>query len=148
MQTFPNSSIMISPENLSLGRLRDALVRADVKSVDIDENGCLKVTVHDQTIVVAVIGRHQVRFLRPSTASSRHHANEGALLSAANSLNSDLAFMTGAYVSEESTLIFTHALSVSGGVSEWNVAMALLEFEIEAAILDQLVEKALGEAGR
>ncbi|WP_062196780.1 YbjN domain-containing protein [Caldimonas taiwanensis] len=135
---------MISPDNLSIEQLRDALVQADVKSADIDENGCLKVRVHDQTFVVAVIGPHQVRFFRPSAVAPRHIGNEAALLSAANSLNSDLAFIGGAYVSEEGDLIFTRALTVSGGVSEWNVATALLEFALEAAIFDQLVEKALG----
>lgn len=138
---------MISPDNLSIEQLRDALVQADVTSVVIDENGCLKVRMHDQTFVVAVIGPHQVRFLRPSAASPRSGLNGLAALSVANSLNSDLAFAAGAYVSEDGELVFTYALTVSGGVSEWNVVRALLEFALETAIFDQLAEKAFGEAG-
>lgn len=135
---------MISPDNLSIEQLQDAFAQADVNSVDI-ENGLLKVRMHDQAFTVAVIGPHQVRFFRPSAVSPRPDADAFALLSAANSLNSDLALVAGAYVSEDGEdLIYTQALSVSGGVSEWNVATALLEFAVETALFDQIVEKAIG----
>lgn len=136
--------VLITPENLSTERLRKAFVEADVTSAQIDENGCLQLRFHDQTFIVAVIGPHQVRFLRPSAVTPSEQ-DESILLKIANDLTSDLAFAAAAYVSEGGNLVFSHAITVSGGVSELNVVMALHEFAVETAIFDQLVEKASGQ---
>lgn len=132
---------MISPENLSVAHLKQAFLDGSAANTRVDENGCLQVMINEKTFLVAVIGPHQVRFFIPSSVVVPSGQGQSKLFRIANELNSDLSFVAGAYVSDEDSLVFTHSFSVSGGVSEWNVVMALHEFAVEHAIFEQLVEK-------
>ena len=131
---------MISPETLSIINLKQAFFEGGITDAQVDENGCLQIKVNGKTFLAAKIGPHQLRFFIASSVELPDTSSV-SFLQIANELNSDLGFVAGAYVSDEGDLIYTHPLTVSGGVSEWNAVMALNEFSLEHAIFEQVVEK-------
>lgn len=148
MPLLPLKDLMISQENLSAEQLRKAFAEfSPLAGSLVDEYGCLRVTINNKAFLVSVIGPHQVRFFIPSSTTPPSGRGVTDLLRIANGLNSDLALTASAYVSEGGDLIFTHALSVSGGISDQNVVTAFHEFAVESAIFEQIVEKAFTSNG-
>ena len=133
---------MLTNDTLSLDSLHAALRNSPSgHGVKKPEGNMLRFSMHDRECMIAVIGPHQIRLMMPSIVSVDSGLSRLQQLEIVNEINSDLMLSAGAYLSEDDDIVFTRALSVSGGISENNFVMAVHEFFVECALNDDLIKK-------